>query len=148
MSSKYAIGLDFGTNSVRTVIVNVQSGEELASNVCNYTRGEEGIILDSKDPNLARQHPADYLEGLEKSIAGAMAEAIASSDFAAENVIGIGIDTTGSTPLPVDNNGTPLAFHDSFSDNPNAMAWLCCLRRLLCARFTRISAWWGARRMP
>lgn len=124
MGSKYAIGLDYGTNSVRTLVVDVQSGEELASNVCNYATGIDGIILSERDPNLARQHPADYIEGLEQSIAGAIAGASSAPGFSADAVIGIGIDTTGSTPLPVDENGTPLALHEEFRDNPNAMAWL------------------------
>ena len=64
MSSQYTIGLDYGTNSVRALIVNVANGAEVASAVWNYSRGTHGVIL-SRDPNLARQHPADYVKGAE-----------------------------------------------------------------------------------
>jgi L-ribulokinase len=124
MSSKYSIGLDYGTNSVRTVIVNVKTGDELASNVWQYAHGDEGIVLDAKDPNLARQHPQDYVDGIRESVRGALADANKETGFSPSDVIGIGIDTTGSTPLPVDADGMPLAFKDEYKDNPNAMAWL------------------------
>ena len=124
MSNKYSIGLDYGTNSVRTVIVNVKTGDELASNVWQYAHGDEGIILDAKDPNLARQHPQDFVDGIRESVRGALADANKEDGFSPSDVIGIGIDTTGSTPLPVDADGMPLAFKDEYKDNPNAMAWL------------------------
>jgi L-ribulokinase len=122
---KYAIGLDYGTNSVRALVVDINTGEELGTYVFNYEHGEAGIILDPKNPNVARQHPADYIKGLEVSIEGALREAEKNNkEFKREDVIGIGIDTTGSTPLPVDRDGIPLAFHDEFKDNINALAWL------------------------
>lgn len=121
----YSIGLDYGTNSVRCLIVDVTSGEELATAVYEYETGEAGIILDSADHNLARQNPADYVKGMEVTITAALADAKkADTKFDAKNVIGIGVDTTGSTPLPVDKSGTPLAMLDEFKDNPNAQAWL------------------------
>lgn len=124
MGSKYTIGLDYGTNSVRTVIVDVANGEEIASFVWNYSRGQDGILVDERDPNIARQHPMDYVEGLEKSVEGALAQAKSSKGFSAEDIIGIGFDTTGSTPMPIDKDGIPLAFQEKFADNLNAMAWL------------------------
>ena len=121
----YAIGLDFGTNSVRCLIVDVTNGDESGTAVHGYETGQEGIILDSSDHNLARQNPADYIKGLEVSVKEAIAEAKkANKDFAASRIIGIGIDTTGSTPIPVDKDGTPLGMLDEFKDNPNAQAWL------------------------
>lgn len=121
----YTIGLDFGTNSVRSLLVDVSNGNELGMAVYEYETGEAGIILDSDDHNLARQNPADYLKGIEVSIKTAIAEAKkADKDFDAEQIIGIGIDTTGSTPIPVDENGTPLSMLNEFKDNPNACAWL------------------------
>lgn len=120
---KYSIGLDFGTNSVRALIVSTE-GEEIATGVWNYRRGEEGVILDPKDPYLARQDPRDYVEGLEMSIRQAIEIASSRDDFSPEKVIGIGVATTGSTPMPVDEEGKPLAFYDEFKDDPNAMAWL------------------------
>ena len=70
---KYAIGLDYGTNSVRCVIVDTANGRELGTCVYEYPTGEAGIILDPADHNLARQNPADYLKGAEVTIAGAIA---------------------------------------------------------------------------
>ncbi len=122
--SKYSLGLDFGTNSVRALIVDVNTGEEIATSVWNYAHGEAGIILDPKDPNLARQHPQDYIDGTVACTTAALKEATSHREFAARDVIGIGIDTTGSTPLPVDKQGLPLALQDPFKKEPAAMAWL------------------------
>ena len=124
MSTRYTIGLDYGTNSVRALIVNTASGREVASAVWGYQSGEAGVIL-GRDPNLARQHPADYVKGAEVTIKKALTDARKSvRGFKPEHVIGIGVDTTGSTPLPVDAGGKPLAFDKKFARNPAAMAWL------------------------
>src|SRR5580765_8304936 len=102
MSVQYTLGLDYGTNSVRALIVNVANGDEIATAVWNYSHGTQGVILTS-DPNLARQHPADYVKGAEIVIKQALRAAKKSDKrFRAVDVIGIGVDTTGSTPLPVD----------------------------------------------
>lgn len=124
MTAQYVIGLDYGTNSVRTLLVNAANGREVATAVWGYEHGEAGVML-SRDPNLARQHPADYVQGAAVTIQQALAEARKTiRGFRAEQVIGIGVDTTGSTPLPVDRNGRPLAFDKQFAKNPAAMAWL------------------------
>src|SRR5580692_2428777 len=124
MSAKYTIGLDYGTNSVRALIVDVANGAEIAASVWGYEHGTAGVIL-SHDPNLARQHPADYIKGAEITIKKALSEAKKSvRGFRPEQVVGIGVDTTGSTPLPLDVNGQPLPFHKKFANNPAAMAWL------------------------
>ncbi len=124
MSTQYTIGLDYGTNSVRALIVNVADGREVASAVWTYAHGTQGVIL-SRDPNLARQHPADYVKGAEVTIRQALATAKKTvKGFSAGQIIGIGVDTTGSTPLPVDANGQPLAFQKKFASHPAAMAWL------------------------
>jgi L-ribulokinase len=124
MSAKYTIGLDYGTNSVRALIVNVANGQEAGTAVWNYEHGAQGVIL-GRDPNLARQHPADYVRGAEITIKQALATAKKSvKGFSADQVVGIGVDTTGSTPLPVDAKGQPLAFDKRFAKNPAAMAWL------------------------
>jgi L-ribulokinase len=121
----YAIGLDYGTNSVRCLIVDTKNGAELATSVHEYETGEVGIILDRTDHNLARQNPADYLKGAVASVKSAVAGAKrANKKFSVDKIIGIGIDTTGSTPLPVDRDGTPLSMHKEFRKNPNACAWL------------------------
>jgi L-ribulokinase len=121
----YTIGLDYGTNSVRCLIVDTTNGNELGTAVHEYETGEAGIILDPADHNLARQNPADYLKGTEVTIKAAITQAKnTDKDFDAKKIIGIGIDTTGSTPIPVDENGTPLSMLDKFKDKPNACAWL------------------------
>jgi L-ribulokinase len=119
--NKYAIGLDYGTNSVRSIIVDTADGRELGGAVFNYPHGDMGVVTDPKDPHVARQHPADYLEGIEATIAEALKQA---GEGVAENVVGIGVDTTGSTPIPVDATGEALALQTEFAENPNAMGWL------------------------
>jgi len=122
--AKYTIGLDYGTNSVRALVVDVANGNEAGSAVHIYSHGKEGVIL-SSDPNLARQHPADYLEGAEITIKTALAASAKKiKDFKPSQVIGMGVDTTGSTPLPVDKDGTALALTKRFAQHPAAMAWL------------------------
>jgi L-ribulokinase len=124
MNPRYTIGLDYGTNSVRALIVNVANGAEIAAAVWTYAHGTQGVVL-SRDPNLARQHPADYLTGAQTTIKQALATAKkAVKGFSADQVIGIGVDTTGSTPLPVDKDGQPLVFQKKFASNPAALAWL------------------------
>jgi L-ribulokinase len=124
MKTQYVIGLDYGTNSVRALIVNAADGAEVGTAVWNYSHGNQGVIL-GRDPHQARQHPADYLEGAKNTIRDALAQATKTVDgFSPEQVIGIGVDTTGSTPLPVDRAGNPLAFLPEFEGNPNALAWL------------------------
>jgi L-ribulokinase len=123
-AATYAVGLDYGTNSVRAVVVNVADGDEVGGYVWDYQRGEQGVIL-SRDPNLARQHPQDYVSGAEVSIKRALMQAKRNDkSFGPAQVVGIGVDTTGSTPLPVDEKGRPLAFHKEFAENLDAMAWL------------------------
>jgi L-ribulokinase len=122
--AKYTIGLDYGTNSVRALVVDVANGVEAATAVHVYSHGKEGVLL-SSDPNLARQHPADYLEGAEITIKAALASAGKRvKGFKPAQVVGIGVDTTGSTPLPVDRDGTALALTKKFAKHPAAMAWL------------------------
>lgn len=122
--AKYTIGLDYGTNSVRAIIVNVANGREIASATWTYAHGKDGILL-SNDPNLARQHPADYLKGAETTIKRALTSAKkVQKTFKPDQVIGLGVDTTGSTPIPVDRKGQPLAFDPRFEKDLDAMAWL------------------------
>lgn len=122
--SQYAIGVDYGTNSVRALVVDTADGRELASHVYDYPSGEAGILLDPRDPNLARQNPHDYVEGFFTSVAQALEQAKNEPGFSPDSVVGIGVDTTGSTPIPVDREGVPLAFADEFKDDLAAQAWL------------------------
>ena len=122
---KYSIGLDFGTNSCRSVIIDIADGNELGTTVFDYPSGDLGILTDPSDPNVARQNPQDYIDGLEFVITGSLEKAKSNNpEFDSSDVIGIGVDTTGSTPIPVDESGTPLSLSPEFKDNLNAMVWL------------------------
>lgn len=117
MNDQYVIGVDFGTDSVRSVIVDASNGSEIASTVFFYPRWKEGKYCDAS-VNQFRQHPLDYVEGLEKTITECLQRAGAD---VRRNVKAISIDTTGSTPVAVDASGTPLAMKKEFAENPNAM---------------------------
>ena len=124
MPPAYTIGVDFGTNSVRAIVVDCADGRVLGVRVADYPSGERGVLLDPRDPHLARQNPADYLAGLRESVGGALAEADREKAFARERVIGIGTDTTGSTPIPVDADNRPLALAPQWRTHLAAQAWL------------------------
>jgi L-ribulokinase len=115
--AKYLLGLDFGTDSVRAVVVNAGSGKEEANQVARYRRWGQGLYCDPAR-NRFRQHPLDYIEGLEEAVRGALAQL---PKAAGQRVLGIGIDTTGSTPCAVDRSGKPLSLLPEFRENPNAM---------------------------
>ena len=123
-SKQFAIGVDYGTNSVRALVVDLADGGEIATCVYNYPSGDAGILTDAKDPNLARQNPADYIEGFFRSVGGAVRAAKKQSHFRPDAVVGLGVDTTGSTPIPVDRQGTPLAMKPEWSRQLAAHAWL------------------------
>ncbi|MDA3931042.1 MAG: ribulokinase [Prolixibacteraceae bacterium] len=114
---KYVIGLDYGSDSARALIVDASNGQEMATSVKYYPRWTEGKYCDPAK-NQYRQHPKDYLEVMEASIVEALA---ACEPSVAENVVGISFDTTGSTPALTDANGTPLAMLAEYAENPNAM---------------------------
>jgi L-ribulokinase len=122
--SSYAIGIDYGTNSARALVVDCANGDEVATAVFDYPSGDQGILLDPKDPELARQSPSDYVAALEGCVRAVLSDASKPGGFSAARVIGIGVDTTGSTPLPVDARATPLAFDPRFRDRLAAQAWL------------------------
>ncbi len=116
-SESYVIGIDFGSDSVRSLLVNTKTGEEVVSSVHYYSRWAAGQFC-NPSKNKFRQHPLDYIEGLEKTISGIISKV---SKTVVDSIMGIGVDTTGSTPVPVDQSGTPLSLLPEFSDNPNAM---------------------------
>jgi L-ribulokinase len=123
--SQYALGIDYGTNSCRALIVRLSDGKEMGTKVFPYPSGHAGILISPADPNVARQNPQDYIDGLKHSVRGAIAAALEKdADFDAKRIIGIGVDTTGSTPIPVDAHGTPLGLLPRFKDNLNAQVWL------------------------
>lgn len=114
---KYVIGVDYGSDSVRALIVNTETGEEVATSVKYYPRWEEGKYC-NPSKNQYRQHPLDYLEVLEASIKECLST---SPEGTAENIVGIAFDTTGSTPVFTNEAGTPLSLLPEFAENPNAM---------------------------
>ena len=120
----FTIGIDYGTNSVRALVVRCKDGAELGTSIVSYPSGHQGVLLDPKNHHLARQNPADYLFGLTKSVKGAIAQAKKAGGFDAGQVIGIGVDTTGSSPMPVDRTNTPLAFQEKWKGVLAAQCWL------------------------
>ena len=120
----YAIGLDYGSNSVRCVIVDTATGRECAVAVWDYPSGDAGVLTDPANPHVARQSPLDFLQGLQATVPPALQQARSDPAFSPESIIGIGVDTTGSTPIPVDSRMVPLAAHPQFAANLNAMAWM------------------------
>lgn len=114
---KFTIGMDFGSDSVRALIVNATTGEEMATAVHYYARWKSGKYCEPSKSKF-RQHPLDYIEGIEATIKSVVAQV---SPDVVNNIVGIGVDTTGSTPVAVDKTGTPLALLEGFEENPNAM---------------------------
>ena len=113
----YVIGVDYGTDSVRSIVVNAATGQELAASVFFYPRWKKQLYCNASE-NQFRQHPLDYLEGLESTIKDCVEQV---GPVVAKNIKGIAVDTTGSTPVAVDVTGTPLALSPEFAENPNAM---------------------------
>lgn len=120
----YAVGVDYGTNSVRAVIADTRDGSEVSTAVHAYASGEDGVLRDPVDPILARQHPGDYIRGFRSAVGEAVQGARRTAGFAPRQVVGIGVDTTGSTPLPVDRHGRPVGLRPEFAKHLAAQAWL------------------------
>ncbi|MGL1892976.1 MAG: ribulokinase [Spirochaetaceae bacterium] len=117
MSENYVIGLDYGSDSVRAIIVNTTDGKQLSESVFNYPRWGKGLYS-IPEQNQFRQHPLDYLEGLEHTIKESILKAGAD---VAKNIKAIALDTTGSTPCAVNKEGIPLSLLPEYKENPNAM---------------------------
>lgn len=117
MDKKYVIGLDYGTDSVRALLVDAHSGAEVACSVSLYKRWAEGKYCNPEQSQF-RQHPLDYIEGMEESVKDIVAKL--NPEIVA-NIVAMAIDTTGSTPGAVDETGTPLALLPGFEEDPDAM---------------------------
>jgi L-ribulokinase len=120
----FTLGIDFGTNSARALVVRCRDGAEIGTFVAGYRSGREGVLLDARDPHLARQNPADYLAAMQECVRGALAAARRTRGFSAGAVVGVGVDTTGSSPIPVDRANRPLALDRKWRRNPAAQCWL------------------------
>ncbi len=120
----FTLGIDFGTNSVRALVVRCRDGAEVGSCVIGYRSGRQGVLLDPRDAHLARQHPGDYLLAMGKCVSGALAAARHKRGFSAARIVGIGVDTTGSSPIPVDRANRPLAMARKWRRNLAAQCWL------------------------
>ncbi|MAW94860.1 MULTISPECIES: ribulokinase [unclassified Leeuwenhoekiella] len=113
---EYVIGLDYGSDSVRAVLIDAANGQEIEAEVSYYQRWKKGLFCNPSE-NRFRQHPLDHLEGLENTIKAV----VSRSGVEAAAVKGICIDTTGSSPIPVNEAGIPLSLTAGFEENPNAM---------------------------
>jgi L-ribulokinase len=120
----YAVGIDYGTASARAVAVDTQTGDEVATSIFEYRGGTGGVIADPRDSNLARQEPQDYVDALQETLVGVVSELHENGLLAEGRVVGVGFATTGSTPMPLDGDGKPLALRPEFADDPDAKAWL------------------------
>lgn len=116
-NERFVIGLDYGTDSCRALVINAESGQEMASEVVYYPRWKAGLYCDPRK-NQYRQHPLDYIESMEKAVKIALAKC---PEGTGGQVVGISFDTTGSTPVLLDKEGTPLALLPEYAENPNAM---------------------------
>jgi L-ribulokinase len=120
----FTLGVDFGTNSARAIVVSCADGKTFGTGVSEYHSGDHGVLTHPSDPHLARQNPADYIGSLGHAITAALADASRLPGFSRQQVIGIGVDTTGSTPLPIDAKARPLSIDPRFEGHLAAQAWL------------------------
>lgn len=118
--NKLVIGIDYGTDSCRAVVIDTTSGNEMATYTSFYRLWKEGLFC-NPSRNQYRQHPQDYVDSFEEVICGVVKQL---SFEEVKKIVAIGIDTTGSTPCLTDKHGTPLALLPQYADNPNAMFFL------------------------
>lgn len=123
--TRYTIGIDYGSASCRSILLDLDTGEELTDSVCEFPSGVGGVIVDDRDPDVARHEPGEYLEGLAVTIRTSLEQARASVDkFSPDQVRSVAVATTGSTPIPVDERGIALSLRPEFRDRLAAKAWL------------------------
>jgi L-ribulokinase len=136
----YVLGLDYGSDSARAVLIDAATGETAGVSVRNYPRWAGGLYCDSA-ANRFRQHPRDYIEVLEETVR----EVLAGNGALAGKIRGVAIDTTGSTPCAVDGEGTPLALKAEFAENPSAMfvLWKDHTAVAEAEKITRTAKTWG-----
>ena len=140
----YVIGLDYGTDSVRAILVDTKNGEELAAAVYDYPRWKKQAYCQASQQQF-RQHPLDHIEGMEHTIKAV----VEKSQVPVERIKSICIDTTGSSPVPLNREGIPLAMVPGFEDNPNAMMvlWKDHTSILEAEEINTLAAHWGGGRL-
>ena len=124
MNMQFSLGIDFGTNSVRALVVRCADGVEFGAAMANYPSGKQGVIIDPRDHNVARQNPDDLLSCMECCVKEALGQAARRKGFHSSLIIGIGVDTTGSSPIPVDASNRALGLLPKWKKNPDAQCWL------------------------
>jgi L-ribulokinase len=141
MTEKFVIGIDYGTDSVRAVIVDTRTGNIVGSSVFEYPRWKKGLFCNAS-VNQFRQHPLDYIEGLEYSVRDSLR---GLSGEVVNNIVGITVDTTGSTPVAVDKEGVPLSLKKEFENDPDAMfiLWKDHTSVNEAAEINKLSKSWG-----
>jgi L-ribulokinase len=141
MTKKFVIGIDYGTDSVRSVVADTDNGTIVGTSVFEYPRWKKGLYCDPS-VNQFRQHPLDYLEGLEQTVKGSIS---GMPEEIVRNIVGITVDTTGSTPVAVDKEGIPLSLKPGFEDNPDAMfiLWKDHTSVKEAARINELARTWG-----
>lgn len=142
--SKFVIGCDFGSDSVRVVLLDAADGEACGTCVSYYPRWKQGLYCKPQSDQF-RQHPLDYLDSLTEAVRGAVAQSEQKYAGCSSKVCGICIDTTGSTPVLADKNGTPLALTKGFEEDPDAMfiLWKDHTAVAEAAEINELSAKWG-----
>ncbi len=120
----YSVGIDFGTNTARAVVVDVATGEEIGTGIAAYRSGEKGVVVDDANPHVARHHPGNYAEVTRDSVRSALESAKHVRSFRVDAICGIGLDATASTPIPVSRGGVPLALTEEFAGSVDTLAWL------------------------
>lgn len=123
MTPAFTVGVDFGTHSVRAIVVDCRDGRTCGTKAFDDPSGDRGVLLKANAPNLARQDPADDIEGLRVSVTGALLAVERTAGFARRYVFGIGVDATGSTPMPLDADARPLALDPRWRNHLAAQAW-------------------------
>lgn len=120
---EYTLGIDFGSASVRALVLNMSTGqvESIASK--SYSKGQNGVIIDRQNAHLARQYPLDYIESMTEAVTVALSE-FQKNGKELSAIQGIGIDATGSTPIPITKAVKPLSELPEFKENINALAWM------------------------
>ena len=132
MQDSLVIGLDYGTDSVRAILVNARNGQQIAFSVFNYPRWQKGLYCDASK-NRFRQHPQDYIDGFEYTVKSCIEQAGGAA--IAPYIKAIAVDTTGSTPVAVNTAGRPACVDGRVLGKPGC--YVCAVERPHCCKGSR-----------